>query len=155
MKKVTYLLVLLFPLVLMSTSCSKDEDDPIPNGITVNDLVGDWNFVSLEFNNVVYDTETELAELDLTYSYIQLSFLNVTTTTIGLLDHRSGGGIVTEWDYEFSNNTIDVYANGWSGGFVFHIENWETFDGTVLKLKLMSSKASNQAPIGGVYTMTR
>jgi hypothetical protein len=151
MKKVAYLSVLMLSLVLMSTSCCKDEDEnPLPNVITVNDLVGNWNFVSLDFNGTVYDTETELFDLDKTYSYIQISLVDVTTNTLGLYDHRGTPTPSTYDDnYTLSNNVINF-----SGGkFVFEIANWETFNGTVLKLKLKSSSASNQAPINGIYTL--
>ena len=151
MKKLAYLLILTIAMVSF-TSCEKE--DPAPDGITVNDLVGDWNFQSLTFNGVVYDTEPELAELDVTYSYIQLSFLNVTTTELGLLDHR---GSPNPYDntYVLSNNKIN-FSNS---KFIFQIENWETFDGTVLKVKLESSiyhtPPDYNVPINGVYTMTR
>jgi hypothetical protein len=148
MKKFAYLLILTFSLVSF-TSCEKDED-PTPDGITVNDLVGDWNFESLTFNGVVYDTEPELAELDLTYSFIQLSFLNVTTTEMGILDHRSDPSPYTK-NYTLSNNTINFDGDR----FVFHIENWQTFDNTTLKVKLIGATGTNEAPINGVYTMTR
>ena len=134
---------------LFSTSCSKEDNDDL-KGITVNDLIGDWNFESLTFNGVVYDTETELNELDENYSYVEISLVNVTTTVLGLLDHR---GSPNPYDdtYSLSNNTIN-FSNG---KFIFDIDNWETFDGTVLKLKLKSSNVTTTAPIGGLYTMTR
>ena len=148
MKNLAYLLILTIAMVSF-TSCEKDED-PAPDGITVNDLVGNWNFQSLTFNGVVYDTEPKLAELDVAYSNIQLSFFNVTTTELGLFNHRSGAPLPWRKNYTLSNNTINFDGDS----FVFHIENWETFDGTTLKVKLVSSIVST-APIGGVYTMTR
>ena len=149
MKKVIYLSFLFVSLVIVTTSCEKE--DPIDDEkITVNDLVGDWNFQSLTFNGVVYDTETELAELDENYSYVEISLVNVTTTVLGLLDHR---GSPNPYDdtYSLSNNTIN-FSNG---KFIFDIDNWETFDGTVLKLKLKSSNVTTTAPIGGLYTMKK
>jgi uncharacterized membrane protein YciS (DUF1049 family) len=150
MKEVKYSIFFVLLLALISISCSKVSDESDDDGITVNDLVGDWNFQSLTFNGVVYDTEAELAELDLTYSYIQLSFLNVTTTTIGFLDHR-GSGNPADGEYTLSNNTINFEDDK----LVFYIDNWETFDGSVLKLKLLSSTVTNEAPINGVYIMIR
>ncbi len=134
---------------LFSTSCSKEDNDDLKS-ITVNDLVGDWNFESLTFNGAVYDTETELDELDENYSYVEISLVNVTTTVLGLLDHR---GSPNPYDdtYSLSNNTIN-FSNG---KFIFDIDNWETFDGTVLKLKLKSSNVTTTAPIGGLYTMKK
>ena len=140
---------MILALALFSTSCSKEDNDDLKS-ITVNDLVGDWNFESLTFNGAVYDTETELDELDENYSYVEISLVNVTTTVLGLLDHR---GSPNPYDdtYSLSNNTIN-FSNG---KFIFDIDNWETFDGTVLKLKLKSSNVTTTAPIGGLYTMTR
>lgn len=140
---------MILALALFSTSCSKEDNDD-PKSITVNDLIGDWNFESLTFNGSVYDTETELDELDENYSYVEISLVNVTTTVLGLLDHR---GSPNPYDdtYSLSNNTIN-FSNG---KFIFDIDNWETFDGTVLKLKLKSSNVTTTAPIGGLYTMTR
>jgi len=142
-------MTMILALALFSTSCSKEDNDDLKS-ITVNDLVGDWNFESLTFNGAVYDTETELDELDENYSYVEISLVNVTTTVLGLLDHR---GSPNPYDdtYSLSNNTIN-FSNG---KFIFDIDNWETFDGTVLKLKLKSSNVTTTAPIGGLYTMTR
>jgi len=142
-------MTMILALALFSTSCSKEDNDDL-KGITVNDLIGDWNFESLTFNGVVYDTETELNELDENYSYVEISLVNVSTTVLGLLDHR---GSPNPYDdtYSLSNNTIN-FSNG---KFIFDIDNWETFDGTVLKLKLKSSNVTTTAPIGGLYTMTR
>ena len=142
-------MTMILALALFSTSCSKEDNDDL-NGINVNDLIGDWNFESLTFNGAVYDTETELDELDENYSYVEISLVNVTTTVLGLLDHR---GSPNPYDdtYSLSNNTIN-FSNG---KFIFDIDNWETFDGTVLKLKLKSSNVTTTAPIGGLYTMTR
>ncbi len=142
-------MTMILALALFSTSCSKEDNDDL-KGITVNDLIGDWNFESLTFNGVVYDTETELNELDENYSYVEISLVNVTTTVLGLLDHR---GSPNPYDdtYSLSNNTIN-FSNG---KFIFDIDNWETFDGTVLKLKLKSSNVTTTAPIGGLYTMKK
>lgn len=142
-------MTMILALALFSTSCSKEDNDDL-KGITVNDLIGDWNFESLTFNGVVYDTEAELDELDVNYSFVEISLVDVTTTLMGLLDHR---GSPNPYDdtYSLSNNTIN-FSNG---KFIFDIDNWETFDGTVLKLKLKSSNVTTTAPIGGLYTMTR
>lgn len=154
MKKVAYLFTIVIAITLMSFSCEKNDDD-IPNVITVNDLVGDWNFQSLTFNGVVYDTETELDELDLTYDFIEISLVGVTTSEMGILNHRASPNPYDN-TYTLSNNTINFD----NGKFVFDIDNWETFDGTVLEVKLKSSiyhdpSAGDNMPINGVYTMTR
>jgi len=157
MKSNIYYAILIFSLVLLTTSCEKE--DPTLDGITVNDLVGDWNFQSLTFDAgdgvEVYNTETELAELDLTYDFIQISLVGVTTTEMGILNHRASPNPYDD-TYTLSNNTI----NFGNGRFIFYIENWETFDKTVLNVKLKSSiyhdpSAGDNMPINGVYTLTR
>ena len=54
--------------------------------------------------------------------------------------------------YTLSNNQINFRDSF----LIFSIENWETFDGTVLELKLISSNVgATTKPIGGIYTLTR
>ncbi len=134
-------------LVISFTGCKSCKPE---TKITPEDLIGNWNFQSLTFNNFLYDTEPELAGLDLTYSYVQLSFIDVTTTEIGLLDHRGSLTPYTK-NYTLSNNIINFDNDS----FVFHIENWETFNGTVLMVKFVSSNETNEAPINGIFTMIR
>lgn len=55
MKKVTYLLLVMFATVLLTTSCEKDEtvtpEIPI---ITLEEFAGYWSFVSCEYNGTIY-----------------------------------------------------------------------------------------------------
>ncbi len=95
MKRITYLAMILVAMTLMSFSCSKDDDTIIPDTVNAQDLVGDWNFVSLTFNDYVYDTEQELVALDSNYNYIQISLIDLTTTTLGLCDHRGNPPLAT------------------------------------------------------------
>lgn len=152
--------MIMFAMTLMGFSCERDDDGDVNTAteITVNDLLGDWHFQSLTFNGVVYDTEEELAELDntpcgyqdYTYAYIQLSFRNVTTNEIGLFDHRGDASTPYTKNYILLKNKIHFDNDR----FVFQIENENNFNGTVLKVKLVSSKFSTP-PIGGIYTLVR
>ncbi len=151
MKKLAYLMTIIFAFMLVSTSCSKkNDDDDLLNGITVNDLVGDWHFQSLEFNDKVYEVGDDFTELLENYDFVRVSFLEVTTTNIGL--HNRGNNMPSTWNgrYKLSRNTI--FFQDW---FEFHIENWETFDGSTLIVELLKSKKFPNAPVGAVYTMTR
>lgn len=60
MKKVTYLLLLMFATVLLTTSCEEDElitpEETSTSIITLDEFAGYWNFVQCEYNNVVYTT---------------------------------------------------------------------------------------------------
>ena len=87
MKKLAYLLILTIAMVSF-TSCEKE--DPTPDGITVNHLIGDWNFQSLEIVGVrtyYANNPTDVIDLDNDYTYGRIGFRNVTTTEIGLFEH--------------------------------------------------------------------
>jgi len=147
MKKVNYLLIMLFAVALMSTSCCKDDPIPDPVEITVDDLVGDWDFVSLEFDGATY---TDCAEV-LTgsgYEYVKLSLFNVSTTELTLYDGCVNDSSV--WDYALTNNILDIPA------FNLEIQNVETFfdgNGEILKLKLLTPASYHLE--GGVYTLEK
>jgi hypothetical protein len=153
MKKLAFLLILTIAMVSF-TSCEKE--DPAPDGITVNDLVGDWNFQSLEIVGVrtyYANNPTDVIDLDNDYTYGRIGFRNVTTTEIGLFEHKSE--ITGTWDYTLSNNRINIHINGFSYGIEFHIKNWQTFDGSVLILEVTDkSKYITNTPVR-IYTMTR
>ena len=155
MKKVTYFLVLMFSLVLTSASCDKSEDPIVPDTktITAADLAGDWNFESLEIGGKTYTGGCSI-ELDADYNYGALSLLDVVATPeskASILDICTEGADGTGYRGNFSiiNNEINV-----DNVFKFTIENAKTFNGTVLKLKLLSIEHSANAPIGGIYTLT-
>ena len=160
MKKVTYLLVLMFSVTLMSTSCDKDEPIvPDTKTITVADLEGDWNFEKLEIFDAtgIVLTKTYTGgcsdELDALYNYGAISILNVVATPeskANFLDICSEGvnGIGGRGNIGVTNNEIDI-----DGSKIFIIENADTFNGTVLKLKLKWVKEVKNAPIGGIYTL--
>ena len=146
MKKVTYLLTIMFAVVLMSTSCC--EDDPVvpdPVEITTADLVGDWDFYSLEFNGELYTG----CDVDLnSYFLTTLSLYNMSTSEVTLNDDCTEDG--RTYDYTLDGNLIDCE----NGKRVFEIMNIETFDGTELVVKFFSASA-NGFPIGGIYTLQK
>jgi len=153
MKKFTYVLALMFSLILMSTSCEKSNDTPIPNAITTNDLVGNWNFTSLEFNGKTM-TGCDIA-LDL-YYLTTLSLNSMTKTTVIVKDACKSDN--REYPYTLSNNIITLKNTLTEGTPVYNfvIENAETFNGTILKLKFESAPSSNNLfPIHGIYTLTK
>lgn len=61
MKKLTYLLTLMFAIVLMSTSCEEDEPakaDVVDDGLmTLNELSGTWNIESFYFDDVLWTSD--------------------------------------------------------------------------------------------------
>lgn len=146
-------MMLLAAMTLMSFSCSEKEeiDDPIlPEGITAEELKGDWNFVSLEFNGETY-TDCDPV-LNANYGYVTLNFWNVTSTQMKLHTDCTDNGVIDNRVYLFtvSNNMIDCEE----GSRKFQILNVSTFNGTELKIKFISGSA-NGFPIGGIYTLEK
>ena len=142
----------MFSLVLMSTSCEKDpvvpEPDGItPDGITVEDLLGNWNFESLEIAGKTYTGGCSV-ELDNDYNWGAISLIEINENELRLLDICSGGNGVSD-----GYSLIDNIINYSKGKFVFEITNADTFNGTVLKLEFKSSNIAINAPIGGIYTL--
>ncbi len=150
MKKVTYLMTILFAVVLMSTSCEKENVTP-DNGITVEDLVGDWYFQSLEFNgSVTYGCD---ADLNLNYDLITMDLKNVTTTKMTLFTDCVDAG-QPDWEVTYDYTLIDNILEFNHTSLKFEIVNADTFDGTILKLKLYYNSATSDLPKGGIYTLT-
>jgi len=151
MKKTIYFLTMILALALMSTSCEKDEPI-IEDQITVEDLLGDWNFVSLEFNGNIYETPDELWELNETYDLVALDFnftpTQVTYSTI-YVNARQESPFIRTYDYTFNDLIINCQDQ-----IKFQVVNAETFDGTLLKLKLYDC-IQGGAIINGIYNLER
>lgn len=144
MKKVTYVLVLMFSLVLMSTSCEKEKNDaPIP---TV--LIGTWNFKSLQWSSGQVTTTCD-AILNKDYAYVTLSLREVTATTMILYSDCVDNGVVDnrEYEYSFDGKYIDCENGSRKFQFISQV-------GDELKLKLVSA-STNGLPINGIYTFKR
>lgn len=129
MKKVTYFLVFAISMFVF-TSC---EDEPVnptpdPTTITIDQLVGDWNFESVEIDGITY---TECSEVTIGLQ----SFLNVVKTgdnSGSLTEEFKCDGATFDWEFTLVNNEINL---GDGNGYQGQIVNAETFDGTVLKIK--------------------
>jgi hypothetical protein len=65
MKKVTYLMVIMLATVLIMNSCKKKDDGTATPSdkpiITLAELAGQWNFVSLEFRSKLYTNCDEIS----------------------------------------------------------------------------------------------
>ena len=150
MEKAIYLLTMIFTLALMSTSCEKV--DPAPEGIIVEDLVGDWHFESLEFKGEVYTACDD--DLNEEYDLITFEVLDVTTTTLRLfsdcIDDDDPNNLDWVHNYTLKNNNLTIGGNY----YVFKILNVNDFDNTILRLELFDAVFTN-VPIGGVYTLTK
>jgi len=146
MKKVICLAVIVCGiLTCLNQGCSDDTDT---GAITASDLVGNWMFVSLEFNGTT-TTDCDSA-LNKDYDLVTLSLKNVSTTSMTLYTSCTDEGTLWEqtFGYTISNNSISL-----SNGVVFHIEDTSTK--TTLKLKLSDPGLAKTYPEGGIYTLNK
>ena len=160
MKKLNLLLLMMLSLVIMTTSCEKESVTPDKEkeseSITVNDLLGDWKFVSLNYKNHVYETETELKALSESLRLVKLDF-NFTENkmTFHTFYANNGQGGSATYDYTLDKLIInggDEYVTQ----IKFEIVNDDTFNGTELKLKLIKSIFKNEVvPFNGIYTLKK
>lgn len=146
MKKVIYLISIIFAVALLSTSCEKDPIVPEPDEITVADLEGNWDFVSVFHDDILY-TDCNQGLLNQGYQYVKLSLLNVTKTRLILFDECVDDE--SPWDYTLTNNVLDIE------GFRLEIQNVETFfeDERILKLKILNPASYHLS--GGIYTLEK
>ena len=146
----------MFTMVLISTNCDKDDDPNVPEGITPADLVGDWEFVSLEFDTTIYYAgsceSSNTKELNEKYNLVTLSLHNVSTDTITLFDDcvDAGGIFQPSFTYILSDNVINCEDT-----YKFKIVNADTFNGDTLKLELIYPTVPPVLPVGGIYTLNR
>ena len=161
MKKVTYLMTILFAVALMSTSCCKDDPVAEPTGITVSDLDGVWTFQSLNYNSTDYDLGSfELADLNDDHDYIQFDLNFVSETEVNLYMDYTGTDVTdANWDYFTTNGEYLSFKLDADVILIPHlnleleITNVESFDGTILELEMLSC-INSTAPINGVFTLT-
>ncbi len=148
----------------MSTSCKKE--DPKPQGITVNDLIGSWIFMTLEF-----DGKTTLgcdSVLNKNYDFITLDFYNINwnfwVSAPYMTLHTScvDSGDAPNWEKAYQFTLVDSVINC-NDELKFKIINISTFEfvnaytserttGKKLKLKLIDSSIPD-VPLSGIYTL--
>jgi hypothetical protein len=156
MKNFTLLFALLISMVLLSSSCEKEEmvtPDPVDNGITASDLVGQWNFKSLEIDGQTY-LKGNACSIDYGLAELNLNFISTTNV-------KPTNNCDIEWKFEYGYtikenvltiNTIDIE---------FTVLNPNTFNvvtipaGTELKLKLTDRGTNLNLPLNGTYTLIK
>jgi hypothetical protein len=159
MKKVIYLVVLMVALATVFVSCEKDNgDDPIvpetPALITVADLAGDWDFVSITVDGTTYTDPCNSIVVDMYDAGTFMYFHNVAPTGTFVL-----GGGCSGWeggDELAITNTNGKYILSYANdNYQYEIMNAGTVktDGE-LKLKLTYS-AMNNYPIGAIYILAK
>src|SRR5690554_6373072 len=144
MKKLARLILVSLIFTFVTTACKEDDEnniDPIENnGITEADLVGNWDFVSLEFEGKTYtDCDDQLRKK---YSLTNLSFFDVTLKSelygVPTLIYFSNCGNTTSSERRFNieDNYIYLYNED---KLKYLILNSQTFNGTTLKIKLITT----------------
>ena len=150
MKKLTYLLLVMFATVLLTTSC--EEDDPItpdnPNEglITLAELDGQWYFESYLYDGIEWDCESNITS---DYDNIDGDFVNWYFDTDEMTATNEGacnsGYTWTYEDFSKNNNIIYVFE------YEFTVISYEN---NVLKLRL-DATPFNFNYLGGITTFSR
>ena len=149
MKQINYLLL---ATILFFSNCSNDLEEIVK--ITEADLVGNWLFESLEFEGKIYTKCDD--ELRKKYDLTNLSFLNVTLKSElyeepSLIYFSNCGNITSsERKFNIEDNYIYLYNQD---KLKYLILNSQTFNGTTLKIKLITSVKT--IPAGGIYTLKK
>ncbi|MFP4448899.1 MAG: hypothetical protein ACLFPH_09195, partial [Bacteroidales bacterium] len=107
-------------------------------------------FVSLEFEGETYYGCDP--DLSFNYYYATLNFYDVTETKMRLYNECTKDGNI--WDINPSYILNEDIINFDNDFYKFQIINYDSFDGTELKLKFIESKLNN-VPIGGTYTLEK
>lgn len=148
----------MFSLVLISTSCCKD--DPIPDDpetiISSTEFMGDWNFESITLGaefGVLADTYTDCdSEANDVWDYITLNINDVTASTLYLysncmdVDEPSETNLDYSYTIELVNNETIINCDG---SRKFKVLDYNE---PYLELELTYSSSSS-LPVGAVYLL--
>ena len=155
MKKINYLFVLMLFVALVSGGCDKEDNSPNPGGIQPADLVGNWDFQSLNFKGNLY-TGCD-ADLNEDYDMITMDWKNVSTTKLTIytdcMDDEGDTWNTTKY-YTIENNVIILKDEFGKTYAEFEIQNVDSFDGNTLVVKMTKAPSTN-VPIGGIYTLVK
>lgn len=171
MKKINYLFAIIATVfVLGMTSCDPNEvtPDPTVDGLTIQDIDGFWEFVSVEYtyasNSNVYTSCEEINTLrsltNLT-KYAALEFdVNSTTNTISIDEYARtsdcGTDIVVEdVPVTILSNENSFIVNDSGREFKFEVLSIEKVDGFniyIAEVKLVYSTDTNDFE-GAIYTL--
>lgn len=158
MKKVAYLLAMIFTLALMSTSCEKD-DPIVPEDktlITSTEFSGDWMFQSITLDSEFGDLEGTYDDCDSdandVWDYITLHIKNVTATTLNLYSDCMDAGDPPDTNPDYSY-TIELV----NGETIINCDGSRKFkvvDYTEPYLELeLTHSSSSSLPVGAVYML--
>jgi len=154
MKKLTYLLLVMFAVVLMSTSCeeedvlTKSNDDGI---ITLTELDGQWNFQSYLYGDgeeKVKITLENYQEYSADYDGIEEAFMNWEFNTKNMTAIKTHAVYTSNYgEYNFTKTDDVLYIEG----FVYTIISYNTNE---LKLSWEDAAYSFDF-LGGILTLTK
>jgi hypothetical protein len=154
----------MFAVVLMSTSCEKQNDDDV--NVIPTDLTGaKWNCVSLDYAGTLYDTPAEFATLNLTKDFVSLDFKFNADFSVTLFTNYTGTNNNTA---NWGSDTYSKYAYSISGDGLLDIDGgylqFQIISYTTSKLVMKMTKGNvdpnnpnnpYNMPVGGTYTLTR
>lgn len=158
MKKINYLMIVLFSVVLMATSCKKDSTEPVTPLITLSQLNGTWNFVNFQYDSLTYTVplQIELSANDSVKNSNSLLTLVFTVST----GYAPDDGVVDFDSYKFDatgnyfklNTTKNIITVG-DEGLAWQILNNKPVTDTLV-LKCIGT-AGIAYLVNGILTVTK
>ena len=147
MKKFILLSILFFSLTLMSFECAPEiVDIDVEPSITANDLVGDWKFSNLDFNN---KSATELSAEKYYWITLNINFLSNDTAIIVTSDFVTKTNKPIRRKYVINGNELIFPQIGIY--FDCKLENKNTLILTHTK----NTGGMSRTPVGGTYTLRK
>jgi len=169
MKKVTYLLLVMFATILLTTSCEKDdvitpeEETEVPI-ITLEEFVGYWNFIQSEYNGETYtscedvenDPNVDFNSLivDLDIELVPSNYIVDFNCYLDWLHHCTPSGIIGDHINGYDNmSTLDEKNNTFNLGndIVFKILEYNKTTKRLIA-KMIEPQESEYSPVGATYT---
>jgi hypothetical protein len=146
----------LILIISLNTGCNKE--DPLPEGITIEDLEGSWAFLTLDFNGkTTLDCDLALNE---SYDFVTLDFYNVeidfwSGSTYRMLMNTdcvdSSDDPIWQKEYHFTLVDSVINCNDEMIFKILSIGSYSNLDKT-LKVKLINSSFSD-VPLNGIYRL--
>jgi hypothetical protein len=162
MKKLIVLLGIITALFFIFTSCEKEEikdvtddqitiDDQTTAYVTVDDLLGKWNFVSLFYNDQTYTDCDPILNVHNGQITLDLEFF---TSNQGISGNITTVGENCEiWEMEIYDYYITDDYNLEIDTYIYEIIEPENFHNDTLRLKLIDG--ASFTPVDGIYTLKR
>jgi hypothetical protein len=150
MKKVIYLISILFAVALMSFSC----EDPIVPETTIEDFIGTWETISYEYQNELYLTCEELEEANISPDGVEFAFLELTINSASHAILNDICGENTESDNVMFDNNYLIFNDGSFLILKFKVLN---FENDMLELELYEKNIGTLGDVllHGKYVLQR